>query len=187
MRAATFGQCIDAIRAMHVDWNPGSVEGESDQTILARLKRAELPLVVPDVPILAHSVEERFDLHLPEQRGARALLRDRRRPARPRQIWAGLKSPILAQQNVAKAIGLPQEQVTVNVITGGGSFGHKLFCDPAIEAAKISKAMGVPVKLMWHRADDPRQGRCTRWSPPGSGPRSSPARCSASSSATPAS
>ena len=47
----------------------------------------------------------------------------------------------------------------MHVITGGGSFGRKLFCDAAIEAAEISKAMGKPVKLMWHRADEPRQGR----------------------------
>ena len=45
------------------------------------------------------------------------------------------------------------------MITGGGSFGHKLFGDAAIEAAKISKTMGKPVRLMWHRADEPRQGR----------------------------
>ena len=159
VRAETFGQCIDAIRAMRVDWNPGSVEGESDQTILARLRKAELPLVVPDVPLLAETVEERFEFMF---RSSAALepycaIAD----VRPDHatIWAGLKVPILAQQNVAKAVGLPQNQVRVNVITGGGSFGHKLFGDHAIEAAKISKAMGVPVKLMWHRADEPRQGR----------------------------
>ena len=159
VRAQTFGQCIDAIRAMQVDWDPGSVEGESDQTILARLRKAELPLLVPDVPILADTVEERFEFMF---RSSAALepycaVAD----VRPDQatIWAGLKVPILAQQNVAKVLGLPQKQVTVNVITGGGSFGHKLFGDHAIEAAKISRAMGVPVKLMWHRADEPRQGR----------------------------
>ena len=159
VRAQTFGQCIDAIRAMQVDWDPGSVEGESDQTILARLRKAELPLLVPDVPILAETVEERFEFMF---RSSAALepycaVAD----VRPDKatIWAGLKVPILAQQNVAKVLGLPQKQVTVNVITGGGSFGHKLFGDHAIEAAKISKAMGVPVKLMWHRADEPRQGR----------------------------
>ena len=75
------------------------------------------------------------------------------------EVWAGLKSPIVAQGNIAKAVGLPQTKVKVNVITGGGSFGHKLFGDHAIEAAKISKAMGKPVRLMWHRADEPRQGR----------------------------
>jgi len=49
--------------------------------------------------------------------------------------------------------------VTVNVVQGGGSFGRKLFFDAALEAAEISRAMGTPVKLMWHRADEPRQGR----------------------------
>jgi isoquinoline 1-oxidoreductase beta subunit len=74
-------------------------------------------------------------------------------------IWAGLKVPILAQQDIAKALGLPQERVQVNVVTGGGSFGHKLFSDAALEAAKVSQKMGAAVRLMWHRADEPRQGR----------------------------
>lgn len=159
VRAKTFGQCIDAVRAMQVDWNPGSVEGESDATILARLKKAELPLAVPSVPILAQTVEARFEFMF---RSSAALepycaIADVR--SDKATIWAGLKSPILAQQNVAKVLGLAVNRVTVNVVTGGGSFGHKLFGDHAIEAAKVSKAMGVPVKLMWHRADEPRQGR----------------------------
>ena len=49
--------------------------------------------------------------------------------------------------------------VTVHVTEGGGSFGRHLFADAAFEAAAISKAMGKPVKLMWHRTDNFRQGR----------------------------
>jgi isoquinoline 1-oxidoreductase beta subunit len=45
------------------------------------------------------------------------------------------------------------------VVQGGGSFGRHLFFDAALEAALISRAMGKPVKLMWHRTDDFRQGR----------------------------
>ena len=47
----------------------------------------------------------------------------------------------------------------MHVTEGGGSFGRKLFFDAALEAAEISQTMGKPVKLMWHRTDDFRQGR----------------------------
>jgi isoquinoline 1-oxidoreductase beta subunit len=159
VRAATFGQCIDAVRALDVDWNPGPIEGESDQTILARLRKAEIPLLVPKVPPLARTLDASFTFMF---RSSAALepncaIADVR--ADRATVWAGLKSPIVAQGEIAKALGLPVKAVTVNVVTGGGSFGHKLFGDAAIESAKISKAMGKPVKLMWHRADEPRQGR----------------------------
>jgi isoquinoline 1-oxidoreductase beta subunit len=159
VRAATFGQCIDAVRALDVEWNPGPIEGESDETILARLRKAEIPLAVPSVPLLTRSVDASFTFMF---RSSAALepncaIADVR--ADEATVWAGLKSPIVAQGQIAEALGLPQGKVTVHVVTGGGSFGHKLFGDAAIEAAKISKAMGKPVKLMWHRADEPRQGR----------------------------
>jgi isoquinoline 1-oxidoreductase beta subunit len=159
VRAKTFGQCIDAVRALDVDWAGGSVEGESDETVLDRLRKAQIPLAVPKIPVLAKTVEADFTFMFRssaalEPNCAIADVRSDRAT-----VWAGLKSPIVAQSDIAKAIGLPQTAVTVNVVTGGGSFGHKLFADAAIEAAKISRAMGKPVKLMWHRADEPRQGR----------------------------
>ncbi|QNS02387.1 molybdopterin cofactor-binding domain-containing protein [Streptomyces xanthii] len=159
VRAKTFGQCIDAVRALDVEWAAGSVEGESDETILARLRKAELPLAVPDIPLLAKTVEADFTFMF---RSSAALepncaIADVR--SDKATVWAGLKSPIVAQGDIAKAVGLPMGAVKVHVVTGGGSFGHKLFGDAAIEAAKVSKAMGKPVKLMWHRADEPRQGR----------------------------
>ena len=60
VRGATFGQCIDAIRALKVTWNPGTEDGKSDATVFAELKAAELPLVVPAVPLLAQTVEGTF-------------------------------------------------------------------------------------------------------------------------------
>ncbi len=159
VRARTFGQCIDAIRALKVDWAPGSVEGESDATILKNLRKAELPLAVPKVPVLAKTIEADFQFMFRSSAALEpyAAIADVRPGSA--EVWAGLKAPIVAQGNIAKAVGLPLTKVKVNVITGGGSFGHKLFGDHAIEAAKISKAMGKPVRLMWHRADEPRQGR----------------------------
>lgn len=159
VRAQTFGHCIDAIRAMDVEWQPGPIAGKSDDTILEELAAAELPLVVPNVPVLAETIETKFEFMF---RSSAALepycaIADVREDGA--EIWAGLKVPILCQENIALELGMLPDQVKVNVITSGGSFGHKLFSDHAIEAARISRAMGAPVKLMWHRADEPRQGR----------------------------
>ncbi|GAB3158818.1 molybdopterin-dependent oxidoreductase [Amycolatopsis stemonae] len=159
VRAETFGQCIDGVRALKVDWGAGSVEGQDDESVLANLRKAELPLAVPKVPLLTKTVDVDFEFMF---RSSAALepycaVADVRPGSA--EIWAGLKSPIVAQGEVAQAVGLLQTQVKVNVITGGGSFGHKLFGNHAVEAAQASKAFGKPVRLMWHRADEPRQGR----------------------------
>ena len=84
VRARTFGQCIDAIRAIDVVWNDGPVAGESDATILTKLRAAELPMPkLPNTP-LAQTVVGRLHLLLPQQRRARHQLRHRRRPPRRR-------------------------------------------------------------------------------------------------------
>ncbi|MFD4636485.1 molybdopterin cofactor-binding domain-containing protein [Lentzea sp. NPDC058436] len=156
VRAETFGQCIDAVRALRVSWKPGTAEGKSDDTVLAQLRAAELPL---GPPTLTPSVEAKFTFYF---RGNSALepncaIADVR-PGRA-EIWASVKAPIVAQKLIAARIGLPPGAVTVHVTEGGGSFGRKLFFDAALEAAEVSHRIGKPVKLMWHRADDTRQGR----------------------------
>ena len=74
-------------------------------------------------------------------------------------MWAPLKVPIIFQEDVASELGLPIASVKVHVTEGGGSFGRHLFSDAALEAVRASKAFGKPVKLMWHRTADFRQGR----------------------------
>lgn len=156
VRAATFGQCVDAVRALRVTWKPGTAEGKSDESVLRELAAAELPVGLPPV---TPTVDARFTFYF---RGNSALepncaVADVR--ADRAEIWSALKSPIVAKQAIAAKIGLPPAKVTVHVTEGGGSFGRKLFFDAALEAAEVSKKVGKPVKLMWHRADDTRQGR----------------------------
>lgn len=59
-----------------------------------------------------------------------------------------------AQGNVAKALGLKPEDVTVQTTFIGGGFGRRLDVDFIVQAAQISKAVGKPVKLLWSREDD---------------------------------
>ncbi|MEU5379815.1 MULTISPECIES: molybdopterin cofactor-binding domain-containing protein [unclassified Streptomyces] len=157
VRGRTFGQCIDAVRALEVDWGPGTAEGKSDDTVRGELRRAELPL--PALDLLTRSVDARFTFHFASNSAleTNCAVADVRKDSA--EIWASLKSPITAQEQIALELGLPVTAVKVHVTEGGGSFGRKLFHDAAAEAAEISRAMGKPVKLMWHRTDDFRQGR----------------------------
>lgn len=159
VRAKTFGQCIDAIIEMDVEWEGGELAGEDDASVLANLKKAELPMAVPKVPVLAKQVDAEFTFRFRSNSSLEpncAIADVRSGSAR---IWGSMKSPVVAQEEIAAELGLPVSAVTVEVTQGGGSFGRKLFHDAALEASRISKAMGKPVKLMWHRADEPRQGR----------------------------
>lgn len=156
VRAGTFGQCVDAVRALRVSWRPGTAEGTSDASVQRQLRAAELPMGLPP---LTPSVEGEFTFAFRsnsalEPNCAIADVRSDRA-----EIWSSLKSPIVAQQTIAARLRLPVGAVTVHVTEGGGSFGRKLFFDAALEAAEISQKMRKPVKLMWHRADDARQGR----------------------------
>ncbi len=157
VRAATFGQCIDAIRALDVVWGGGSVDGKSDDSVLADLKKAELPLT-PALP-LGKSLDQTFTFYFRPGDPLETNCAVANVQGGKAEIWASLKSPIWAQEQIATNLGLALENVKVHVAQGGGSFGRHLFADYAFEAAAISQKLGKPVKLMWHRADNFRQGR----------------------------
>jgi isoquinoline 1-oxidoreductase subunit beta len=70
------------------------------------------------------------------------------------EIWAPVQSPGGTREDVAKTLGIPEDNVTVNVTLLGGGFGRKSKCDYALEAALLSKALNAPVKVQWTRDDD---------------------------------
>jgi isoquinoline 1-oxidoreductase beta subunit len=72
------------------------------------------------------------------------------------EIWAPVQSPGGTRDDVAKTLGIPAENVTINVPLLGGGFGRKSKCDFALEAALISRAINAPVKVQWTREDDIR-------------------------------
>ena len=62
--------------------------------------------------------------------------------------------PDAAQGAVAKAVGAKPEDVSVQSTFLGGGFGRRIDIDFIIQAAQISKAVNMPVKLIWSREDD---------------------------------
>lgn len=75
------------------------------------------------------------------------------------EVWAPVQSPGGARDDVAAALGIKPDEMTLHTTLLGGGFGRKSKCDYAIEAALLSKEMdGAPVKVVWTREDDIRHG-----------------------------
>ncbi|MGA8197271.1 MAG: molybdopterin cofactor-binding domain-containing protein, partial [Acetobacteraceae bacterium] len=70
--------------------------------------------------------------------------------------FAPTQSPGGCRDDLAKLLGIPVENVTVNVTLLGGGFGRKSKWDYVLEAALVSKAVDAPVKVTWTREDDVR-------------------------------
>jgi isoquinoline 1-oxidoreductase beta subunit len=80
------------------------------------------------------------------------------------EIWAGDQFQTVDQGNAARVAGLKPEQVSINTLYAGGSFGRRAntVSDYIVEAVSVAKALGAngkPVKLIWTREDDIRGGR----------------------------
>ena len=156
--AETFEQARAAVCEVDASYTPGPVPHEDNESIMEKLRATSLPFLAP--PIGAVTVESTYEWPA----AAHAFLETECAVADVRpdgaEIWSGFQAPIVAQQKIAVELGLPQESVTAHVVPCGGGFGRRVFFDTALEAALISQQVGHPIKLMWHRTDDMRHGRC---------------------------
>ncbi|MFL5750333.1 MAG: molybdopterin cofactor-binding domain-containing protein [Chloroflexota bacterium] len=73
-------------------------------------------------------------------------------------IWAGTQTPFGAREEVAEAMAIPEASVRVIVPDFGGGFGGKHAGDVAVEAARLARAAGSPMKVRWSREDEFRHG-----------------------------
>ncbi|MDV6250548.1 xanthine dehydrogenase family protein molybdopterin-binding subunit [Vibrio sp. EA2] len=77
------------------------------------------------------------------------------------EIWNGEQFQTVDQMNISKVLGMKPEQVTINMLLAGGSFGRRAnpHSDYLIETVEIAKQKkGTPVKLVWSREDDTQVG-----------------------------
>jgi isoquinoline 1-oxidoreductase beta subunit len=70
------------------------------------------------------------------------------------EVWAPSQHPQWARGAVAGALGIDVSKVKINVTLLGGGFGRKSKPDFVAEAALLSKAAGVPVRVQWTRECD---------------------------------
>jgi isoquinoline 1-oxidoreductase len=69
-------------------------------------------------------------------------------------VWCGTQRPFGVRTEVAEAFHLPEDQVRVIVPDMGSAYGGKHTGEHAIEAARLAKAAGRPVKIVYTRAEE---------------------------------
>src|SRR5438445_4696222 len=77
------------------------------------------------------------------------------------EIWVGSQGQTMAVAAVAKALGIPPAKVRLNNTLLGGGFGRRGHRDEefVVDSVLLSKEVRRPVKLMWTREDDVKNGR----------------------------
>jgi nicotinate dehydrogenase subunit B len=69
-------------------------------------------------------------------------------------IWTGTQRPFGVRDEVAAALKVPQNDVRVIVPDMGSGYGGKHSGQTAVEAARMAKAVGKPVKIVWTREEE---------------------------------
>ncbi len=72
-------------------------------------------------------------------------------------LWTSTQVPLMARTAAADAIGFDKDDVTVHHPFLGGAFGRRLESDFVTMSARIAKATGYPVKMIWSREEDTRK------------------------------
>jgi len=166
-----YWQAQRALAAVEVQWRQTGAESLDSEALFAQFERdmaaavaegrEETDLAIGDarsalgqadrvieatyrVPYLAHTCMEPMN--------ATAHVRDGEC-----DVWTGTQNPLGFRYSVAEALGLDAAKVRVHNAYLGGGFGRRALPDYAIQAAQVSAAAGLPVKLIWSREEDVRQ------------------------------
>jgi isoquinoline 1-oxidoreductase len=69
-------------------------------------------------------------------------------------VWTGTQQPFRVRGELARAFHLADDKVRVIVPDTGSGYGGKHTVDTTIEAARLAKAAGKPVKIVWTREEE---------------------------------
>ncbi len=70
------------------------------------------------------------------------------------EIAGPIQAPEFIEQTLSARLGLPLEQIDIQMTRMGGGFGRRAYGHYMVEAALISQKMQAPIKLMYSREDD---------------------------------
>jgi len=152
-----------ALEAIHAQWK--EVPQVSSKEIFSYLKKNAEPSsnerfrrakgsVDEGLAAAAHRLEATYNVayiaHAPlEPRAAVAQWADGKLT-----LWTGTQRPFANRDELASIFHIPEKDVRVIVPDTGSAYGGKHTSDAAIEAARLAKAAGKPVKVVWTREEE---------------------------------
>jgi nicotinate dehydrogenase subunit B len=69
-------------------------------------------------------------------------------------VWTGTQRPFGVREQLSEELEVPEEHVRVIVPRTGTGFGGKHSGEAAVEAARLARAAGRPVKVRWSRQEE---------------------------------
>lgn len=133
----------DYAEAMRED--EGSVEGERGEVAEALANAKATVSSEYWAPYLAHAPMEPMNAVVRVENGEA-------------DVWSGTQGPVVAQGLVARYAGIDKEKVRVHSTYLGGGFGRRGMLSHIAEATQVAVVSGKPIKLLWSREDDIRNG-----------------------------
>lgn len=122
----------------------GDIETDEGDAVAAIAAAAKTVTAEYRVPFLAHATMEPMNCTAEVNEGRCNL-------------WLGTQNPLGARRDVAKALGIDEDAVTLENQFLGGGFGRRSASDVPVMAARLAKAAGYPIKMIWSREEDTRQ------------------------------
>jgi isoquinoline 1-oxidoreductase len=168
--AATPHDAERALAALRATWTPASGAQTSSATLRTQLKRetgggrggGSAPSVRGDVDIALAAADHRltrsYDIayiaHVPMETRAAVAQWTRDTDGEKLTVWTGTQRPWGVRDELAAAFGVPAERVRVIVPDTGAGYGGKHTGDAAVEAARLARVAGKPVRVVWTREEE---------------------------------
>ncbi len=161
--APTVAEAQEALNAIKVEWK--EIPQISNRELFSYLKKNGAPGADKHNPNKEGSLGEgyahaahRLEATYTVEYIAHAPLEPRAAVAQWEEgkltVWTGTQRPFAVRDELAAVFHLPEKSVRVIVPDMGSAYGGKHTSDAALEATRLSRATGRPVKVVWTREEE---------------------------------